>query len=186
MESNIKIMKTLVIHPDDRSTDFLKPIYQSIPNKTVITRGSMEEVRKLIKQHGRILMMGHGSPSGLFSLGLFKSPLHVIGEREVELLRGKKCVFIWCHADQFVERFKLKGLYSGMFISEVGEASWNGIKTNQAVVTESNNTFAETLGRNIHKSFRKAYNSLMPRYQALADTNPVAFYNQKRLYCNPY
>jgi PAS domain S-box-containing protein len=31
--------KVLVIHPDDRSTDFLKPIYAGITNATVITGG---------------------------------------------------------------------------------------------------------------------------------------------------
>jgi len=29
--------KILIIHPDDRSTDFLKPIYEKLPNITVIT-----------------------------------------------------------------------------------------------------------------------------------------------------
>ena len=54
-------MKTLVIHPHDQSTHFLKPIYEDIPNKTVITGGwGIVEVRTLISMHDRIIMMGHG------------------------------------------------------------------------------------------------------------------------------
>jgi len=30
---------TLIIHPQDKSTDFLQPIYANIPNKKVITGG---------------------------------------------------------------------------------------------------------------------------------------------------
>ena len=63
-------MKTLVIHPKDKTTDFLKRIYQNIPNKTVITGGiDQESLNQLIEMHDRILFMGHGSPYGLFSVG---------------------------------------------------------------------------------------------------------------------
>jgi|GEM_PF-6234508 len=34
-----KSIKTLVIHPKDPTTDFLKPIYSNIIDKTVITGG---------------------------------------------------------------------------------------------------------------------------------------------------
>ena len=43
-------MKTLIIHPNDRSTDFLSPIYQSVINATVITGGiSKDELHNLDK-----------------------------------------------------------------------------------------------------------------------------------------
>lgn len=54
-------MKTLVIHPADRSTDFLCPIYEPVKNKTVITGGiTKEHLRKYIRDHDRIQIMGHG------------------------------------------------------------------------------------------------------------------------------
>jgi hypothetical protein len=71
-------MKTLVIHPQDSSTDFLIPIYMNLKsfpdfNDVTIIRGGMtkDEVNEQIKQHDRIMMMGHGSPHGLFSVGKF-------------------------------------------------------------------------------------------------------------------
>lgn len=55
--------KTLIIHPSDPSTSFLNVVYESIPNKTVITGGiTKSEVQQLIREHDRVMMMGHGSP----------------------------------------------------------------------------------------------------------------------------
>ena len=61
-------MKTLVIHPEDKSTDFLSPIYAPITNKTVIKGGIYKsELQGLIESHDRIIMLGHGAPYGLLN-----------------------------------------------------------------------------------------------------------------------
>jgi hypothetical protein len=134
-------MKTLIIHPHDESTHFLKPIYESIPNKTVITGGwGIVEVRTLISMHDRIIMMGNGSPKGLFGINFNRS--YVIDEDTVDSLQYKKCIFIWCHADQFVKQNGLKGLYSGMFVSEVTEALIYKLKGDKQLINESNNTIS--------------------------------------------
>ena len=45
-------MKTLVIHAEDSSTDFLCPIYQTIEDKTVLRKGvSKNEISEQIKIH---------------------------------------------------------------------------------------------------------------------------------------
>lgn len=79
---------------------------------------------KLIESHDRVLMLGHGSPWGLLSTGQFPDAgLFIIDESMVLPLQNKtNSVFIWCNADQFVQRHGLSGLNSGMFISEVLEA----------------------------------------------------------------
>ena len=61
--------KTLVIHPQDATTDFLKLIYQDKKDWTIINNCeiSKEELKKAISKHDRIIMMGHGCPSGLFN-----------------------------------------------------------------------------------------------------------------------
>jgi hypothetical protein len=64
-------MRTLVIHPKDKTTDFLKPIYAN-RDWTVITGGcTKEEVNKAIGEHDHIIMMGHGTPQGLLAMGQF-------------------------------------------------------------------------------------------------------------------
>jgi hypothetical protein len=115
-------MKTLIIHPSDRTTDFLDIVYAPIKNKTVLTGGiTKSEVRIQLMKHRRILMMGHGSPQGLFSMGQFYKTYSgfVIDKTMVDILKMKsQCLFLWCNADEFVNEHQLLGLYSGMFISE--------------------------------------------------------------------
>jgi hypothetical protein len=173
--------KTLVIHPHDQSTHFLKPIYESIPNKTVITGGLfIDEIHDLIYSHNRIIMLGHGSPNGLFSVGRFQYS-YVIGEDQVELLQDKECIFIWCHADQFVKKHNLKGFHSGMFVSEVGEAVVYNLKGDRQLINESNNAFAEILGNVSDRPLDELYEYVKAEYSWYAETNEIAKYNHERL-----
>jgi len=185
--------KILIIHPQDKSTDFLIPIYMDMGgfpdfDKPTIVRGGMSkaEVNEQIKQHDRIIMMGHGSPSGLFSVGQFTGTFgHIIDRETVPLLHEKECIYIWCNADRFIESFNLKGLYSGMFISEVMEAVYCGLYgTKQEIVNESNEFFAKEFGRVSDKPLVEAFEYIKDTYGVLADNNPVAKYNHHRLYLN--
>lgn len=180
-------MKTLIIHPNDPSTDFLEIVYNDIPNKTVIVGGkTKKELYKLMESHDRIMMMGHGTPNGLLSVGQFKNMDNgfIIDEKFVDILNQKNYnVYIWCNADKFVERYKLKGLYSGMFISEVGEAMYCGLKSiTQDVVDESNFAFCGILSEHINEKVDSIYDNLMKRYGSVAAKNNVALYNYNRLY----
>jgi hypothetical protein len=165
---------------------------KSFPNfdDVTIIRGGMtkDEVNEQIKQHDRIMMMGHGSPSGLFSVGKFDDMYLtglIIDKNTVPLLQDKECIFIWCNADKFVERYNLKGLYSGMFISEVSEANYCGLPgTPQEVVDESNDFFAAEFGLVSDKPLTEIYNTVKYNYNILAENNPVAEYNLERLYLN--
>ena len=186
-------MKTLVIHPKDGSTDFLTPIYMNLKSfpdfdDVTIIRGGItkDELNEQIEQHDRIMMMGHGSPGGLFSVGQFDGNYgFIINHDTVPLLQDKECIFIWCNADRFVEANNLKGLYSGMFISEVSEANYCGLPgTPQDIVTESNEYFAKELGSVSEKSLDEMYEHIKYTYGILAEGNAVAEYNHNRLYLN--
>ena len=145
--------KTLVIHPSDSSTDFLKPIYSGLENAVVLTGGlTKEEVREAIEKSDRVIMLGHGSPFGLFSVGRFQSTNgYIIDNTMIDVLSDKpNNIYVWCHANQFVERHELNGFYSGMFVSEYGEAYYCGVKTLIGDVELSNDLFAEVVGKNIN------------------------------------
>lgn len=175
-------MKTLIIHPDDRSTDFLRAIYSCLPEYTLITMGTRKEVNNLIKSHDRIIMCGHGTPWGLLSVDKFDGS-YIVDYNTVPLFEDRECVFIWCNADKFVNYYGLKGLYSGMFVSEVGEALMMGLpNVPRTVVDESNNVFAQVLGEGMHRDLYHAYHRMMNTYETLAETNVVARYNSERLY----
>jgi hypothetical protein len=53
------------------------------------------------------MMMGHGMPEGLFSVGQFGGFEFslIIDNSMAELLKTKSdSVFIWCHADRYVRK----------------------------------------------------------------------------------
>jgi hypothetical protein len=179
-------MRTLIVHPKDSTTTFLEKIYKSIPEKKVIDGGvSKIELIEKMEEYDRVMMMGHGSPFGLFNMNLFKdNGGYIIDHSFVPTLSKKNnSVYIWCNADKFVEKFKLKGFYSGMFISEVGEAYICGVhNVNQEIVDESNYGFSEILSEVINENHQVVYNHVMNRYGEIAKNNVVASYNFNRLY----
>lgn len=142
-------MKTLVIHPKDKTTDFLSVIYQD-KDWTVITDPylSKSKLRKAIKEHDRIVMLGHGTPKGLVIIekNMFK---YIIDSTFVYLLREKDCVCVWCEADQFVEKYNLKGFYTGMIISDIEEAYMWNIKASLDDIDNSNELFAQSIKNSI-------------------------------------
>ena len=185
-------MKTLVIHPIDPSTTFLDIVYKNIPSDelTLVQSGTKQEVRELIESHDRVMMMGHGSPQGLFAVGQFRDVNtfsgYVIDQTMVELLKEKdNSVFIWCNADRFVDYSDLKGFYSGMFISEVGEATYCGLPgMDQDTVDESNYGFVNIVSKYINDGKENIYENVRNEYGIIAKDNPVALYNYNRLYIN--
>lgn len=116
--------KTLVIHPDDRSTDFLKIIYENhLEDWTIMNNCfiSKEELMNLINSHDRIIMMGHGTPSGLLNPKRWN---FLIDDSFADLLKTKETISIWCHSNQYFEKHDIKGFHTGMIISEVSEARY--------------------------------------------------------------
>jgi hypothetical protein len=176
------MIKTLVIHPDDRSTDFLKPIYQHLDDATILTGGkTKDEVRELIEQHDQVIMLGHGSLSGLFSCGNFGSSAMIIDYSMVAALGNKKNnIYIWCNADQFVNMYYLKGFYTGMFISEYGEAVYCKVPTFIDEVEQSNTLFANIVGQSILMEAKNIQANTKLLYHI--PHSEVNKYNNERLY----
>jgi len=182
-----ELIRTLIIHPQDQTTDFLKPVYENVPLKTVITGGvTREELGVLIESHDRIMMMGHGSPAGLLAVGQFPGAgLFIVDHRLMAVLEKKKnSIFIWCNADHFVEYYELDGFYSGMFVSEVQEATMMGLTDiSQVLIDQSNDWFSLAAGRHINEPNPETICEKVKReYSVLATTNPVAEFNHNRLF----
>jgi hypothetical protein len=181
----LHVMKNLIIHPTDSSTDFLSPIYADISDAIILNGGATkDQVKELITRHDRVIMLGHGSPFGLFSVGQFMgSNGYIIDSTMVDVLKYTECISIWCNADQFMNKHQLNGFYSGMFISEVGEAHYCGLPgTLQETVNTSNHYFAQLLGEVINEPLSVIYEHVKENYGLLNEDNPVANYNHNRLY----
>ena len=180
-------MKYLSLHPSDFSTVFLKAIYQDIPDVTVITGGmSKADVIKQIGQHDHIIMCGHGSGSGLYSINNFTGlgyMSYIIDSEVVDLFKGKQITSIWCYAKDFIVNNSISNCFmSEMFVSECAEASMMGFNASQEQVEESNWCFSKNLGEHILKTPEEIYTAMQNgAYANLAETNPVAAFNFKKL-----
>jgi hypothetical protein len=177
-------MQTLVIHPEDESTDFLKPIYKKITCTIIRGNCTKEEVYNKVKTHDRIIMLGHGSPSGLFAVGQFINEgreTYIIDQTFVNLLKEKENnIYMWCHANQFVEKYGLSGLYTGMFISEDIEAIIYGIYPDDEEVIKSNNIFSSVAGEIISRSSQDIYRHIKSEY--IFPGSSVRDFNYERIY----
>jgi hypothetical protein len=164
---------TLVVHLDDRTTDFLKAIYQGKGYTVISSAVTKQELAKAIKNAGRVFMLGHGCPAGLFGRSF------MIDDQFGPLLAEKgDGLYIWCNADAYAVRNKLTGLVSGMFISEVAEAAYFGIKAAQEEVDRSNANFSRIV-REIMDSGRP-YSDVKQCYSN-AECK-ITTYNNERLY----
>lgn len=165
-------MKTLVIHPEDYSTRFLKLIYKD-KDWTIITENiGKSKLKKQILEHDRIVMLGHGTPQGLLGHGRF-----IIDSSFVYLLRKKDCFAVWCNCDVFFEKYELKGFYTGMIISELDESYYCGVKTGSDELEDSNWLFAEALQKAIdHTDILETARSVY-----IGDT-PLIEFNKNNMY----
>jgi hypothetical protein len=173
-------MKRLVIHPKDRSTDFLSTIYEDLDDVTLVTSAvDRGQLKNMIEEHDQVFMLGHGTPHGLLGNGGF-----IIDDTFAPVLAEKdNSVFVWCNADQYVKYNKLKGFHTGMFISEVGEAYCMGVyHTNQRDVDESNTWFVESMKKAVNDDTETMHAFLKHDYGELTYANPVAKFNHERLY----
>jgi hypothetical protein len=147
-------MKTLIIHPSDETTDFLCVIYEEYLDNldyTIIRDYPSGAISNdILEKYDRIIMLGHGCPEGLLhtnDIGF------LIDESNVETLRNKELIAIWCNADLFFLRHDLVGLYTGMIISEKMEALYclPQYTIRKSEIKESNERFAAAVKKLIEK-----------------------------------
>lgn len=168
-------MKTLVIHPKDTTTDFLTEIYSDKNWEVINTNPSKKNLREQIKAHDRIIMLGHGTKFGLIGFNRL-----VIDSSWVYLLREKECICIWCHADLFVTKYKLRGFYTGMIISEQEEALDYAIQANANDILQSNLLFASAIKESINTKDMVA--NIKNIYKG---NSAIIMFNKENIYYKP-
>lgn len=179
-------MKYLIVHPNDRSTDFLKRIYSQISTPTLITGGiTKSDLIDSIDTHDRCLFLGHGLHTGLLSMNKFKTrDLTILDGSMAPILKSQtNNLYIWCHAKSFVQKHDLHGIFSDMFISEINEALYYNFKNiSKREIEESNYVFSEIVGSNIGRPINETYDVLIREYSLFSKGNTIARFNCQRLY----
>lgn len=120
--------------------------------------------------------MGHGSQDGLFA-GVFRL---MIDSSFVQFLRQKTHnMFIWCNADQFVQKYDLQGHYTGMIISDPQEADYFDVPYTLDTLAQSNDQFAQIVK---YAALNRTVDSV-DRMKDMYDLgSAVCYYNRTRIY----
>ena len=179
-------MNTLVIHPEDTTTDFLKKIYEG-KNFTIAKPEEMLNetvLKELIKKHDRIVMLGHGNGNGLLG-GPNLDIDFVINESFVNVLNGKDLICIWCYATEFINGYKVnpkRVFYTGMFISEELEADfWEKYYEDEKEIEESNYTFSREFRKEYIDSDNRSMKKLIKNYCKGVNSD-IRYFNSERLF----
>lgn len=160
--------KTLVIHPADPTTDCLKVIYEGrgwdVINDIYT---SDEEVREAIESHDRIIMLGHGTPFGLLcSDGKNRFAGYIINASHSTLLKDKETISIWCNSNMYFEKFKMKGVHTGMIISEVVEEFYtlNHAPLNEDQMAKNMELFCGAFAKHIDEEPEEMVKNVLQEY----------------------
>jgi hypothetical protein len=174
--------RTLVIHPLDETTRFLELAYRGIEATVVTRQVERRQLRRQIERHDQVMLLGHGSAHGLFSVGMCPDSQFVIDADLVDQLSERdNTIGIWCYASTFARDYRLKGVFTGMFVSEMLEAELFGLQATDTEIQESAYLFSNVVGRfaNCRPHILKA--AIDREYGRLARLNPVARYNHSRI-----
>ena len=174
----------------DRDCSDLPPIWEGLPDVKVveITRESLwygdeddwhTAVDKAIaNEKDFILFCGHGTPGGLLAPSWDDM---VLDEHNLNLVKAKNVVGIWCNASSFAVHHKVSGFSSSMFVSNLSEAYMVGI----------HDTTADSIARNV-KRFSMRVNKLIKEKVPVSEwqvnigaqmdlDDPVEVYNYRGL-----
>jgi hypothetical protein len=179
-------MNTLIVHPKDKSTDVFKCIYSN-ENHYKVINGQVykSELCELIQSHLRTIFIGHGTNRGLSNLDLFKYKGEYIIDHHCKnvLKRSNQNIYLWCYANRFIKNNDLKGIFTGMFISDLQEAKQYNIENvKKKDIDASNVFFSQTLGNYINKNNKIIYSKLISEYTLFAKGNKIAKFNVQNLF----
>ena len=178
-----------VIHPKDKTTAMLSLLYEGQEARVINDCCSTKEMGHLlhhVSSQERIMLLGHGNECGLFfreddTKDVFDK-LIVFHPHAFSLRKhGGNLVAIWCHADQFARKEGLHGLFSGMIISELGEALLYEVETTQEELDRENVKLAQRLRSLLDECI--PLSEIPARMLALDDVHsPLTAFNYKNFF----
>lgn len=125
----------------DVDTRVLRELWKGIDGIRVLEfNGSSlidrDGIRKALEEEkDTLLICGHGDRFGCYS-PTFSG--YVFGSRELEYVRARNVIGIWCNASSFARDNNVKGFFTSMFVSNTLEAAYCGLESpGMDVITES-------------------------------------------------
>ena len=179
----------LVIHPKDRTTAMLSTLYEGLGVNVLSGDCSTKEMNRLlhhVSPQERIMLLGHGSDKELFfrhddSKEVFDRI--IVGHPHAYHLRrhGGNIVAVWCNADRFARAEGVHGLFTGMIVSELGEALLYNVETTQEELERENVKLAQRLRTLLDESI--PLSEIPRRMQSMDDVHsPLSTFNYGNFY----
>lgn len=151
----------LVIHSDfgDTDTKVLSTMWEGIDCKVIrvhqhSTMKDKEEMLKALQEEkDTVLFCGHGSGGGLWTpnigaRGKDSWAGFAFSYKDIPYVKAKNIIGIWCHASDFSRTFDVRGFYSSMFISNSGEAHFEGVEgVDDSAITKSEKLFCKRVNK---------------------------------------
>lgn len=181
--------RTLVIHPIDRTTDFLEGIYRNLDVEVIRGNVSKRFLLDKIRNTDQVFLLGHGTPDGLF--GSNTENFLKVSSEDTEMLdeirkKDVASLFVFCYASLFARENRLRSFSTGMFISEDYEAAVNGFIPDHGEVESSNSYFVDVVGNALlspSMSLDVFYKRVKDDYSVLCGgRSKVGKFNSERFY----
>jgi len=179
--------RVLVIHPDDRSTDFLRLVYEGRGYDVITFKGNTiynndvcrEIAKEQIECHDKIIMLGHGTPDGLLNP---RTGRYIIDEEFIDLLRERETISIWCYSDRFFRNNNVfnNQFHTGMIISECLEQLMmlGKVYLDREAQLENMERFAEIVGECIEDTPEVMRRHVLENY---VGDDPVTKFNRNNI-----
>ena len=177
-----------VVHPKDKTTAVLAHLYAGCEARIVDQHHTNKEVRHFLN-HAHpfeyLMLLGHGSDKGLFSRsddGMADFDRIIVNKHHAFYLKRQHLLIgIWCHARTFAEEQHLRGLFSGMFISELSEAAEYGVSTCQEELDVELDKFVRRLRGLLDE--RVHFSDIPAKLRAMDDVrSPLTTFNYNSIF----
>lgn len=138
----------LIVHiKSTKDTEDFSCIYENIKGKILINPSRSNLEKELEKEKDRIVFIGHGTEYGLLDSDLEH---YLLDGCNVNLLKNKIIVGVWCYAGNFAGRYDLKGFFTSNFISNMEELISSGLcisKESEYSIRSENIKFSKKLNK---------------------------------------
>ena len=153
-------------------------LLNNIVDCNVLINPSKNKVRAMLESsQNDLVLYGHGWEFGLFNVN---QNGELVGENEVDMLRKRNVVGLWCYAGNFADKYNLHGFFTSMFISNIDEANYLQVPSTPEVIKEEVVKFNRLINE-LLKS-HTPYSQWVEFLQKNVTPNcPVASYNYEAL-----
>lgn len=139
----------LIVHiKSTKDTEDFSCIYENIKGKILINPSRLNLEKELEKEKDCIVFIGHGTEYGLLDSDLEH---YLLDGYNVNLLKNKIIIGVWCYAGNFAGRHDLKGFFTSNFISNMEELISSGLciraEESEYLIRSENIKFSKKLNK---------------------------------------